>query len=159
MKKIIQRYVKSCLLLVIAFLLTACANHYSNVEGSLPYNNYIGKNIPLQSDAFLYQEWSQTLLLDPNRITGYRKDRLIHVPVGTLVTINEVELEIGFDSIHAYTAYGHINLAGHDKPVKFEYLWGWYDTIRRAPWESVTTPTKRYVGPNGLQFVPEAELR
>lgn len=97
-------------------------------------------------------------LLDPDSVSGYKKDKLIHVPEGMLVTIDKVELNIGFDSIHSYTAYGRIYLEGHDNPSKFQYLWGWYGSINRAPWESLSTPIKRFVGPNGLQYIPAPKM-
>jgi hypothetical protein len=143
-----------------SFLVTACANHFYHVEGSAPYSEYVGKKIPLKSKAFLYEDWtmSHKELLDSDSISGYKKDKLIHVPEGTLVIIDKVELNIGFDSIHSYTAYGRIYLEGHDNPRKFQYLWGWYDSINRAPWESLSTPSKRFVGPNGLQYIPVPKM-
>lgn len=135
---------------ITTILLNGCANHYYHLEGSAPYNEYIEKKIPLQRSAYLL---SGSELWDSDRVTEYDKKKAVLVPEGTLVILNEVELNIGFDSIHSYTAFGRIYLDGHDKPVKFEYLWGWYDTIKRAPWESMTIPTKRYVGPNGLLYI------
>ncbi len=137
--------------LIVAFSLSGCAHSMRNLSDHVLFRPYVGASLTLQRSAALYDNGimatysllSPKSLLNPDGSTNvlWKTERLTALPAGTPLEIKVVRTEYskGFRYIEAC---GLIELRPGVRK-KFDYIWGEFDTVFRAPWEPDSVSTSR----------------
>lgn len=145
--------------ILFASTLFGCSATLTRVE---PYSQYTRGEVTLKEDAYLRvldETRGYNFLGIPRQLKDEERNQLLSkdkndtsalelVPAGTQLTIERV-IWTGADT-PVIKAFGKIYLA--NKYVPFFYLWGYGNSIQRAPWESEDVPESRNVGIKGEEY-------
>lgn len=73
------------------------------------------------------------------------------LPPGTLLRVDRISRR-SHPSSNTFWVLGELWIAEGDDPVPFQYRWGNWDVIWRAPWELPSVPRERWVGLEGKSY-------
>jgi hypothetical protein len=149
---------------LIALLITASGCVHPAAEAQ-PFSKYVGKKVVLLEPCEIWSAaggsalleghgWYRPQFLIDSEFQRPHQGRLItKLDVGTSVYIEQVNVAYTWSGALCH-ALGRTSPSNSDQPLEFEYEWGGFSYIGRAPWEPDSVPDTRYVGWNGTGFAP-----
>ena len=130
--------------LVSSFLFVSCISQ--NLSEREVFRSCIGRELITQRPTYIYnfnadgfyELWDHPFQYGQVRTSGeaaMKEEKPLYVvPTGSCLRIREVVKEHVIDNPPAIEARGVLQLEGRELPIT--YLWGIYDRIHKAPWES-----------------------